>query len=44
MSIVQWLASTLFKGLKNMSDVILEAKQIKKYFPIRKGFFMREVG
>ncbi len=27
-----------------MSDIILEAKAIKKYFPIRKGFFMREVG
>lgn len=27
-----------------MSDIILEAKGIKKYFPIRKGFFMREVG
>jgi oligopeptide transport system ATP-binding protein len=26
-----------------MSDIILEAKSIKKYFPIRKGFFMREV-
>lgn len=27
-----------------MSDLILEAKAIKKYFPIKKGFFMREVG
>lgn len=27
-----------------MSDIILEAKNIKKHFPIRKGFFMREVG
>jgi oligopeptide transport system ATP-binding protein len=27
-----------------MSDIILEAKGIKKYFPIHKGFFMREVG
>ncbi len=27
-----------------MSDIILEARNIKKYFPIRKGFFMREVG
>ncbi len=27
-----------------MSDIILEAKGIKKFFPIRKGFFMREVG
>ncbi len=27
-----------------MSDIILEAKNIKKYFPIKKGFFMREVG
>lgn len=27
-----------------MSEFILEAKGIKKYFPIRKGFFMREVG
>lgn len=27
-----------------MSDIILEAKAIKKYFPIRKGFFMREMG
>jgi oligopeptide transport system ATP-binding protein len=27
-----------------MQDVILEAKGIKKHFPIRKGFFMREVG
>ncbi|MBC7742212.1 MAG: dipeptide ABC transporter ATP-binding protein [Bdellovibrionaceae bacterium] len=27
-----------------MSEIILEAKNIKKYFPIKKGFFMREVG
>ncbi|AGH95617.1 ABC transporter ATP-binding protein [Pseudobdellovibrio exovorus] len=27
-----------------MSDFILEARGIKKYFPIKKGFFMREVG
>lgn len=27
-----------------MSDLILEAKSVKKYFPIKKGFFMREVG
>ncbi len=27
-----------------MNDFILEAKSVKKYFPIRKGFFMREVG
>ncbi|MBY0553535.1 dipeptide ABC transporter ATP-binding protein [bacterium] len=27
-----------------MSDIILEAKSIRKYFPIKKGFFMREVG
>lgn len=27
-----------------MSEFILEAKGIKKFFPIRKGFFMREVG
>lgn len=27
-----------------MQDIILEAKGIKKHFPIRKGFFMREVG
>lgn len=27
-----------------MSDIILEAKNIKKYFPIKKGFFMREAG
>jgi oligopeptide transport system ATP-binding protein len=27
-----------------MSDIILEAKNIKKYFPIRKGFFMRVKG
>lgn len=27
-----------------MSEIILEAKKIKKYFPIKKGFFMREVG
>lgn len=27
-----------------MSDIILEAKSIKKHFPIKKGFFMREVG
>lgn len=27
-----------------MNDFILEAKAVKKYFPIRKGFFMREVG
>ncbi len=27
-----------------MNDFILEAKGVKKYFPIRKGFFMREVG
>lgn len=27
-----------------MSDIILEAKAIKKHFPIKKGFFMREVG
>lgn len=27
-----------------MQDFILEAKGIKKHFPIRKGFFMREVG
>ncbi|MBC7419356.1 MAG: dipeptide ABC transporter ATP-binding protein [Bdellovibrio sp.] len=27
-----------------MSDIILEAKNIRKYFPIKKGFFMREVG
>ena len=27
-----------------MNDIILEAKSIKKYFPIKKGFFMREVG
>lgn len=26
-----------------MSDIILEAKNIKKYFPIRKGLLMREV-
>lgn len=27
-----------------MSDYILEARGIRKYFPIKKGFFMREVG
>ncbi len=27
-----------------MSDIILETKGLKKYFPIRKGFFLREVG
>lgn len=27
-----------------MNDFILEAQGVKKYFPIRKGFFMREVG
>lgn len=27
-----------------MSDVILEAQNIKKYFPIRKGLLLREVG
>ena len=27
-----------------MNDLILEAKGIKKHFPIKKGFFMREVG
>lgn len=27
-----------------MKDIILEAKAIKKHFPIKKGFFMREVG
>lgn len=27
-----------------MSDVILQADKIKKYFPIKKGFFLREVG
>ncbi len=27
-----------------MNDFILEAKAIKKYFPIKKGFFMREAG
>lgn len=27
-----------------MQDYILEAKGIKKHFPIKKGFFMREVG
>jgi oligopeptide transport system ATP-binding protein len=27
-----------------MSEIILEAKSIKKHFPIKKGFFMREVG
>lgn len=27
-----------------MNDIILEAKSIKKHFPIKKGFFMREVG
>ncbi|MEK6628449.1 MAG: dipeptide ABC transporter ATP-binding protein [Bdellovibrionota bacterium] len=27
-----------------MSDIILEATAIKKHFPIRKGFFMRETG
>ncbi len=26
------------------NEFILEAKAVKKYFPIRKGFFMREVG
>lgn len=26
-----------------MSEIILEAKNIKKYFPIKKGFFLREV-
>ncbi len=28
----------------NTSDIILEAKGIKKYFPIKKGFFQRVVG
>lgn len=27
-----------------MSEIILEANNIKKHFPIRKGFFLREVG
>ncbi len=27
-----------------MNDIILESKGLKKYFPIRKGFFLREVG
>lgn len=27
-----------------MNDIILEAKNIKKHFPIKKGFFMRQVG
>ncbi len=27
-----------------MSDIILQAKGLKKYFPIKKGFFLREVG
>lgn len=27
-----------------MSEFILEARAVKKYFPIKKGFFMREVG
>ncbi len=27
-----------------MNDFILEAKGVRKYFPIKKGFFMREVG
>lgn len=27
-----------------MNDIILQAKDLKKHFPIRKGFFMREVG
>lgn len=26
------------------SDIILETKGLKKYFPIKKGFFLREVG
>lgn len=27
-----------------MSDIILQTKGLKKYFPIKKGFFLREVG
>lgn len=27
-----------------MSEVILKAENIKKYFPIRKGFFLRKIG
>lgn len=27
-----------------MTDIILEASALKKYFPIKKGFFMRETG
>jgi oligopeptide transport system ATP-binding protein len=27
-----------------MQDYILEAQNVRKYFPIKKGFFMREVG
>lgn len=27
-----------------MSNIILQANALKKYFPIKKGFFMREVG
>lgn len=27
-----------------MQDIILEAKNVKKYFPIKKGFFLRHVG
>ncbi|OFZ29665.1 MAG: peptide ABC transporter ATP-binding protein [Bdellovibrionales bacterium RIFCSPHIGHO2_01_FULL_40_29] len=27
-----------------MSDIILETKGLKKHFPIKKGFFLREVG
>ena len=26
------------------SDIMIEAKNVKKYFPIKKGFFMRHVG
>jgi len=29
---------------KNVQDILLEAKNIKKYFPIKKGLLLREVG
>ncbi|MES3038297.1 MAG: dipeptide ABC transporter ATP-binding protein [Bdellovibrionota bacterium] len=27
-----------------MAEILMEAKDLKKHFPVRKGFFMREVG
>jgi oligopeptide transport system ATP-binding protein len=32
------------EGLKRVNETILEVKNLKKYFPVKEGLFMREVG